>query len=81
MSARITSAMCFAVVSILLYDVGDPNVDEGNSTFICYLSDGANLFRDVNITVTVMPISGEFIMPFFKIDCFYEPITFSLLLG
>ena len=64
---------------ILLFDRGNLDVDEGDSTFFCYFIFGKTLFRDVNITVTVMPISGEFIMPFFKIDCFYKPITFSLL--
>ena len=47
----------------------DIMVDEGDSAFICFVPSGATLFRDVNITVAVMPISGKFTMIQFILVC------------
>ena len=54
----------FAVVLVGISDPGDLLVDEGDSAFACYSIIDGSLLREVNITVTVLPISGESIISF-----------------
>ena len=61
--AGIASVLRFAVVSIFLFDLDDLDVDEGSSTVICYVLGEVDLFRNINISVTAVPISGESISP------------------